>query len=327
MKRLNNRINITGIVVDCTFDIKENKNGDNCIAGDLIIRTDDGSEHTVSYYSNEFKRDSNEVNSFFSAYEKFKETVRTVKNCEDDETPDTVRISDGEFTINDYKNKETGELVNFIKVNGRWLNERNVVKSRKANIATFDVTGIIDSIREEIKNDELTGDLIITMSIFKQKQNKDNKNDFEVVELFPINLKVKQNIADAFKSVYHEGVLASLQGELVNKTDTVEVTISHAFGGDETKIVTTTIRDYEVRTGDTPIEDVTQIEGLTPEVIEQLREKRNVKLREIKNGVVNPNKEYNNKPSKNFFKEAAESIESEKSTDVKKNDKKNPFRP
>ena len=324
MKKLNNRINITGIVVDCTFEVKDNRNGDSCITGDLILRTDDNSEHTISYYSNEFKKGSNEVNSFFTDYERFKDNVITLKNCEEDEEPTVVRISDGEFNINDYKNKETGELVNFVKINGRWLNERNILKTSKKNEATFNVTGIIDSITDEIKNNEVTGDLLITLSVFKQMQNKDDKTDFEVVELFPMEFKVKQNIADEFKKYFNESDLVSLQGNVVNRIDTKNITVSHTFGGDETKVINVPIREYEIKTGD--IENIYDIEGLTPEVIEQLREKRKVKLREIKNGVVNPSKDNNVKPTKNFFKEAAETIESEKTTTVKKNTK-NPFRP
>lgn len=289
IKKLNNNVKIVGTLVDCTFEVKENNDGKNYISGDLILRTEDGSEHKVQYFANEFKKDSNEKNKLFDSYKDFADNCRSIKNCEDDDAPDVINISEGMFFVNDYKDKSTGKVRTSVNINSKFINfvSPKMIDTVQQS-SKFEIDCIINNIEDEIKNDEPTGNLTVSVSMFRQIQDGFGRDvKYEISEIFPMTLTVDNELSDAFKNYYSIGCIATLQGEIINKADTEEQLIKHNFGESEKKVVTTYTRQYLVKSGDDPIYDLSEIEGLSSEVVAQLESKRKIKLQEIMSGVTN----------------------------------------
>src|SRR5690554_2597650 len=98
MKETVNVVDVTGVLVKKSFEIKEVNNKDaqgnvigvdNAISGSLLLRTADGSEHEVNYFSKQHKKDGGE-NSIFKALTTVDTEYKSLEHHP--EGADTVKI-------------------------------------------------------------------------------------------------------------------------------------------------------------------------------------------------------------------------------------------
>lgn len=287
MKEFINKVSITGVLVKMGLEEKTSDKGD-YIAGGLIIRTADGSEHEVELFANKYKKDANgnfttDENKLYKSYVTIINDYKSIENNPDN--PDIISVTNGSFSVNDYKSPKDGEVKTYNRLNTKFVNRLEPKDIENTpQTATFEVEGIIKTIKDEIIKDVPTGNLRVelnTMSFTTEGKGKDAKSTPSA--LIPINLTVPKSMADAFKSAgYYEGCVVKLNGKIINTKETETIVEKQAFGEDLHKVVTKTTRMYEVASGSNPV-TIYDVE-LTDDIISQLISKRKLKLEEVKSG-------------------------------------------
>ena len=292
MKKIENNVYIAGVLVANNLEEKTRDDGSEYIGGSIVLRTDDESEHEIRFFADKYKKDANknytsEENKLYKSYAEFIETAKTIADVADsDERPTVVRITDGSFTANDYVPEGKTDVVTS---NAIWARFINVVPEKDIDStlmkAEFNVAGIIESIKDETKNDTPTGNKIITFNNIRQtsangKWNKDA--ELEVDSLIPIKLTLPSDLVKGFAQIgYYEGCYTKFVGRLINTTKTEKVVEKMALGKDHVKEFTTYDRKYLIEAADEPksIYDI----DLTDEIVEALIKKRKIHLDDVKN--------------------------------------------
>ena len=289
MKKTINNVKITGELVKNTLKEFTTKNGVEAISGEVILRTDDGSEHEISLYANKYKKDSNkqftdEVNQLYTKYLNVID-FKDLEHCEDGESPDVVSVTDGMFIDNDFKSK-SGDVISKTEISARFVDLVSAKNRESApKEARFEVEGIIASIETEMKNDEPTGNLEIVLNAIGQKAEGFGKDaKYEADKLIPIKMIVPKSIVDGFNTVgYYVGCYAKFTGLVINTVEMTTTTEKQAFGKPITKTIKTYIVRNEIVSGGEP--STIFDHELTQEIVDTLIAKRKQKLVEVAQGV------------------------------------------
>lgn len=288
MKELKNLVTVTGQLVKNGIEEFTTKKGDEAIGGVLVLRTADGSEHEINFYSNKYKKDENknftsEESYFYKEYVKAMNTLKDIEHCTEGETPDIISITDGMFTDNDFKSNE--KVFSNNKISARFIN-RIEPKDYDSTVleAKFEVEGIIESIKTEIIKDVPTGNLIVIVNAIGQMADGFGKDAVYTADKFiPIKMTVDKEMATAFTSAgYYDGGYAKFVGSVINSVEIETVTEKAAFGADIKKEVKTYVRKNDIKSG-TAVSTIFEHE-LTQEVVDALKAKRKAKLAEIASG-------------------------------------------
>lgn len=284
MKECINSVSITGVLVKNGLEVKNLSQQDESIAGDLVIRTADGSEHEVNYFAYKYKKDKNdptgktftsEENGMYKGYET---AIAEYKSLETNpEDADIVSVGFGTIGVQDYENKKDGRMVSYNDVKGKFINRvepKNIETTPQ--VATFEVQGIVTKLQPEMKKDEPTGNGEVHLDCVGYGGN-----------ITPVKLVVPATIVEGFgKAGFYETGLAKFSGKIIN-TKTVETIVEQqAFGEDLTKTVTITLKRFEI-TGGSPQGDMYALVddkgGDVGQEYEAAKSKRRLKLQEIKN--------------------------------------------
>ena len=275
MKETLNIVNIAGKLVKKSFDIvdvdvKDEKGNvvgkDKAIRGTLTLRTDDGSEHDVNYYSRMTKKDGN-PNQNYKALETVNNEYKTMEKFPEDY--DHVQIGFGQFNVKDYKGQD-GTIKTYNNLRATFANRMDLKQIETTPLeAKFEIEGIVESIQEELYKDEPTGN-------YRVKVNVIGYND----TIIPVNLVVLKETVEPFSQAgFFEGGYAKFTGKLVNTTETETVVEKMAFGEDNVKTITKTVSRFELLGGNpmgTPYEH-----DVDPSEYEQAKSKRKLKLDEL----------------------------------------------
>ena len=107
---------------------------------------------------------------------------------------------------------------------GQYVTSTNVPEEDKADAK---ITGVIRSIKPEIKNEEETGRFFVEFYMFTYKGNT-----------YPVTLAVNEDLADDFKDIYELGSSCQLDVELISRTvGKPKTNKKNTFGRRESKIV------------------------------------------------------------------------------------------
>lgn len=288
MEQTLNNLFISGVLVKKDFDtrtvdVKDEKGNvtgtDQAISGKLVLRTNDGSEHEVNYYSRRTKKDGS-PNKNFDSLNTVKNEYKSLEQFPNE--PDTVKIGLGQFSVNDYKGQD-GEVKTYNQFRATFANRLSGKDLETTPLeATFEIEGVIDSIKEEVYRNDPTGNYRITVNLIGYKD-----------EIVPVTVVVLKEMAEAFISAgFYEGGYAKFTGKLVNTKETVEIVEKMAFGQDNIKVVDKTVSRYEV-TGGNPLGSPME-HNIDESAYEQAKSKRKLKLNEIKNAESKPKQQSSN---------------------------------
>ena len=285
MRNFMNNVQVTGVVVKDGISDFTTRDGKSMIGGSLVVRTQDGSEVEVNVIASQYKKDSFEESYFYTYYTNLKENLVTLENAEDPTQASVVRITDGEFTDNVFRNGN-GDVIESNKINCKFI---NIVESNKVQDtvqqATFAVEGIVTGINDEMVNNMPTGNLIVYLDMIQTNlvdangnptfdKNKGKVNPYGIV---PIKLKVDKGMAHAFKNAgYYVGCFAKFVGNVINTVEVERVIEQMAFGEPVTKEIKKHIKCYLIKSGVAPTTPATQ--DLTQDVLTMLRNARKAKI-------------------------------------------------
>lgn len=289
MRKFVNEVFICGDLVENKLKEDTDKNGNDVINGSLILRTADKSEHIVNYYCSRFKTDSdgNVIGEERKSYKDLREALsyKDMKHCEEGEHPDVVTTFKARFDDGTYCPKGSTNVFEGVRISaqGAYLVSPSDYDSTEKT-ATYRVEGIIESIEEEMKGDDVTGNLEIKMNLLSQR-NDDyrNANTFEATALFPIRLIVLKDLAEAFTQTgYYEGCVTDFTGVVVNIRKVEKFTEKRAFGNDVVNTRNVTVHRFEIETGG-KYKSIYELD-LNDDTINALIEKRKMKIKELKEG-------------------------------------------
>lgn len=268
-----NTVSIAGELVKNGLEVKNINQEDEFIGGSLIIRTSDGSEHSVDYFSYRYKRDenkkfTNEESGLYKGYVTILEEYKGMDNLEPNEKPLVVRVGQAQFTDNMFLGKD-GNLVESNKIRATFANRVDEDKIETTpQTATFQVSGVIKDIKDEtLKDSTLTGNKIIYLDMIGYGGT-----------IIPIKLTVVKDMVEAFMSAgFYPTGTGRFSGKLINTYE--EYLEPQAFGDPIKKH--RTVKRFEV-SGGSPLGTLEQL-GITQEQYEAGKSKRRLKMDTIKN--------------------------------------------
>lgn len=302
MKKLINKVIITGILLKNGLEEFTTKKGEDAIGGELVLRTTDGSEHQVNFFAFKYKKDENgnftsETGYFYNKYLDAKDNLRDIEHTSDGEKPDIISIADGSFSPNDFKGQD-GNVVSTNRIQAKFIN-RIEPKDYESTIleARFEVEGIVESVKDEIVKGVPTGNLSITLNAIRQRQQDfKNDNSYEADVLVPIKMTVDKSMATAFRGAgYYDGAYAKFAGVVVNSVELIETIEKQNFGEDIVKTVKNYVRKNDIKSG-SAVSTIFE-HDLTQEVVDALIAKRKQALLEIKSGVASSSNNNSNTQS------------------------------
>lgn len=279
MEQTLNKVNITGVLVKNGLEVKNQFEENECIAGSLVIRTHDGSEHEVNYYANKYKKDENgkfttEVSKMYTSYETIISDYTSLEI--DPENADIIRCGMCEFSANDYKNQKNNMLVSGNKIRAKFANRlTEQEKEITANVATFEISGVINKMQPEIRKDIPTGNGTVIVDVIGYQGS-----------LTPVKLTIDKSLVEAFGNAgFYEGGTGKFSGNVINIATTETVVEKQSFGEDLVYEKTIFKRLYEVK-GGSPLGGLEALK-ITQEEYSACQSKRRLKLDEILNGTPN----------------------------------------
>ena len=214
-----------------------------------------------------------------------KDNLKDIEHCTGDERPDVISITDGNFTVNDFKGND-GNVVSTNKISAKFINKIEP-KDYDSTVleAKFEVEGIIESITDEIIKNVPTGNLVVKLMAIRQLADGFGKDaTYTADSLIPIKMIVGKSMTTAFRSAgYYDGAFVKFVGSVINSVEIVETVEKQAFGEDVIKKVKNYVRKNEIKSGNTP-STIFEHE-LTQEVVDAMKAKRKAALAEVKAGL------------------------------------------
>jgi len=276
MEQTINKVNIVGILVKNGLEKRNIGEENEGISGDLVIRTIDGSEHEVNYFTNKYKKDPNDNKQFTSDISKmyigYETIIEDYQSLEHSETPDVISVGFGEFSANDFVSQKDGSIVSTNKIRGKFANRLTPQEIEiTPQVATFEVSGIITKICEETYKNESTGNRTVMLDIIGYGGT-----------IVPVRFTIPSELVTPFASVgfYQDGT-AKLSGKVINTKVSETITEKQAFGADLVKTVTVTKKRNEI-CGGSPLGTIYDLK-ITDEEYSASKSKRRLHLEEVKN--------------------------------------------
>lgn len=286
MEQTTNKINLTGVLVKKDLDFRNVGEENEAISGSLVLRTDDGSEHEVNYYAAKYKKDENknvttEVSKMYTGYETIMQEYVSLE--EDKECADVIKVGMSEFSANDFKNKKDNTIVSTNKIRAKFANRLNEQeKEVTPRVATFEVSGVITKLGQEMYKDQPTGNGTVMLDMFGYGG-----------AIIPVKLTVPAELVDGFgKAGFYEGGTGKFSGNIINTKSVETIVEPQAFGEDVVTEKVITKKRYEVR-GGSPLGGLEGIK-VTQEEYLAAQSKRRLKLDEILNDTSNSNTQNTN---------------------------------
>lgn len=272
IKTTMNTVMITGALVKNGLELKTNDEGDEYISGSLVLRSDDGSEHQVDYFSYRYKKDenkkfTNEESGLYKGYVTIMEEYRGMDQLQDGELPTVVKIGQGQFTDNIFISKE-GNLIESNKIRATFANRVDEDKIETTpKTATFQVSGYIKDIKDEtLKNGTITGNKLLYIDTIGFGGT-----------ITPVKLTVvKDKVQDFMSAGFYPMGTGKFAGKIVNTVE--EYDEPQAFG--EPIKRQKSVKRLEV-TGGSPLGTLEQL-GITQEQYEAGKSKRRLKMDQVK---------------------------------------------
>lgn len=242
-----NKVRVVGIAQESTlekksFNDKVTGQPYNCISGDITIKTGEDETHVVSYFAKELTS-KGELNKNYKALTTIMNEIVTVADVAQGltEGEPSKLICQGELGLNEYKGND-GEVKSFPKINGKFSPTRHK-DGEFVTEATFDIEGIVKSVRPEIINeDEETGRLKIDLYVplFKGV----------VIPLsFITDETVNQTGIDYLTENFTPRSSVNIYGRMVNKSKKIERVVEAGFGQNKTEITYDRTREFAVNGG------------------------------------------------------------------------------
>lgn len=242
------------------------------IRGEVVIATDDKSEHRVRIYANKLtkeKKDSTVYKGLVTVNEEYVSVADALKNGLTVDAATKVRITKGKLGLNEYYTP-TGELRSFPQVSTNFINRVDETKGYNPR-AEFSVEMFFKSIKREVKNGEETGRLLVEGII-----------PMYGGAVVPITFVVDDaDAVDYLETNYEAGKTGKIWGELIN---TVEITKKEekGFGKAKEKVITNVLHELVITGGEEEQYDEDDEKSYSVDIIKKAMAERDIYLDDLK---------------------------------------------
>jgi len=220
-----NKVSIVGVVKENNLEYYE-KEGRRAVRGDLVIKTGENSEHKLKCYAGEITS-KGKVNPSFNSLEKAMSytslaTLMASGISKEDalEQASKVVVDGAKLKMNDYYNSNKKDISSYPEISFSFI---ETVKKEFTPQAFFDIEGVVTKMTPEIKDEEETGRLRMTVVSFDYHGNA-----------MPFEFVTSQEAGSYLEANYEIGKTSNLWGELVSTIDVV-VQEKEGFGSSKTQ--------------------------------------------------------------------------------------------
>lgn len=239
------------------------------IRGELIITTDENSEHRVRIYANKLTKERKE-NSVYkglvTVMNEYVSIAEALKNGQTEESAVKVRVAKGKLGLNEFYTPN-GELRSFPSISTNFINRVDKNFSPKAE---FSIEAYFDSFKPEMKNDEETGRLIVNTIV-----------PLYGGKVIPLTfIASDEDVVDYLQTNYEAKRTSKIWGELIN---TVEITKTEekGFGKSKEKVITKTIHELIITGGEEEMYDEEDEKSYSTDLIKKAMAERDIYLDEL----------------------------------------------
>ena len=239
MKQSVNNVNIEGLVSE--LNIRDIDKGDKkYIAGTVVVKvpTKDGNFNLipVDFISADVKKDGT-PNQNYARLQSLK-TFNSIAALGKEEGATKVQIRSAQLQENLFLPQGGSEVISTIKINSNFFtkitNDTNYVPE-----SSFTVTTYIVKMEDEVKNEELTGRLVVTGAVIGYADK---------VDIIRFVADEKSNI-DFIKSHWKEGDTVRIGGDLRFTEEIIEREEEIGFGEAETRRFTRRTKEFVIKRG------------------------------------------------------------------------------
>lgn len=255
-----NSVTVEGILSENKLDYKKTGEGKEYISGDLLIEVSENNIVPVNFFSFAVKKDG-QPNKIYASLENVIKNFKSIAKHGRDNA-DMVKITGGRIEANEFYNAAE-KLISTFRVRSNFINKVTGDFKPQAN---FQVEVYLQSMVDEIKNDEPTGRYQIT-GVVPMYGGRISVLNFFVEDPKGI---------DYIKSNYNTGDTVKLVGKLNNEIITIERTEEMEFGDDVVNTFTRIKRELLVTQGTAAYEDADKYDAAT---IKQAMIQREVDLK------------------------------------------------
>lgn len=240
LREANNEVVVEGTLQEVRLDAKTTKDGRGFIGGEIDIEVSEGSIHTFRVFSMQLKKDGTE-NGIYKGLNTVKEEYLSVAKVGKEEA-DKVRITAGKLGINDYPGGD-GQIKSYPQLSTNFINRVSAGDVFEPK-AEFEVELFIQSVVDEVKNEEETGRVLVRGYVPQFNGG-----------IAPLEFVAEGEGADYIRDTYETGQTVTIYGEIVNKVEITRTTQEVGFGKPKEKVKRNFTREYLITGGSEPYEE------------------------------------------------------------------------
>jgi hypothetical protein len=240
MQSTTNMVELQGLLVNNTLEVKTDKNGRKFIGGTLEINTgtlNDECIIPIDCMQYELKKDGSR-NALYDRYVQMINwpSAATVGNAD----AVCISINRGEIADNSFYSEKSGKVIEGWRIRAVFIDQATKVAPRNNS---FTVQGVVDSVKEVVNMDgEPTGELRVELLTV---------GFGERITRVPMFVTNKEGIK-YIENNWNPGDLVTAYGEIVYEQKITEVTQETAFGEGNTKKYTDVIKKLVIKSGTSP---------------------------------------------------------------------------
>lgn len=240
MQSTTNIVELQGLLVNNTLEVKTDKNGRKFIGGTLEINTgtlNDECIIPIDCMQYELKKDGSR-NALYDRYVQMINwsSAATVGNAD----AVCISINRGEIADNSFYSEKSGKVIEGWRIRAVFIDQATKVAPRNNS---FTVQGVVDSVKEVVNMDgEPTGELRVELLTV---------GFGERITRVPMFVTNKEGIK-YIENNWNPGDLITAYGEIVYEQKITEVTQETAFGEGNTKKYTDVIKKLVIKSGTSP---------------------------------------------------------------------------
>lgn len=240
MQSTTNIVELQGLLVNNTLEVKTDKNGRKFIGGTLEINTgtlNDECIIPIDCMQYELKKDGSR-NALYDRYVQMINwsSAATVGNAD----AVCISINRGEIADNSFYSEKSGKVIEGWRIRAVFIDQATKVAPRNNS---FTVQGVVDSVKEVVNMDgEPTGELRVELLTV---------GFGERITRVPMFVTNKEGIK-YIENNWNPGDLVTAYGEIVYEQKITEITQETAFGEGNTKKYTDVIKKLVIKSGTSP---------------------------------------------------------------------------
>lgn len=283
--QFDNEAVLEGVVSENNIELKEINGKDGkykALSGRIVIQTGENETHVAEYFVKQLKKNGEE-NGIYTNVKTVLDELVTVQDiaqgkAPEGATPSKVRVR-GELGLNEYYGQD-GKLRSFPQVRGIFLN-RVKDDSTFDPKATFDVEGIVKTVKPEVKTvdgeQEETGRKIVDLLIPTY------------TGAIPVEFISRVEDGEYIEDNFESTSTINIYGNMINFSKKVVKKEQKGFGDAKEKVTYENTRELQITGGSVYDEDSPKT--LELDQIKELQTKRNVYLAELEAKSQEPKKE------------------------------------